>query len=137
MRGILFPLVSTVALLGGFSGAGGTEPPPGKKVDAGIALLPGVWSDDVRNPAWPSTFHDPWLTGFSPLPCDMQKAPDPWATIEPGGAARWAIFLPDRHGGNFLLVQDARLRRVDATGKVVWERPGLNAIFYEQLHGDG
>jgi len=137
MRTILFLLGSGAALLAGSSGAGGAEPPAGKNVSAGIALLPGVWSDEVRNPAWPSTFHDPWLTGFSPLPCDMPKAPDLWATIELGGAARWAIFLPDRQGGSFLLVQDARLRCIDATGKVVWERPGVEAIFYEPLHGDG
>lgn len=99
-------------------------------------LLRGVQSPEAQNPYWPSVLHDKLTTGFSPLRCNMREAPTLWCTIQLGGKASAAAFVEAPGRKPFLLLQDSRLRRVDAAGKVAWELPSATPCFFDRLQGD-
>ena len=101
-------------------------------------LLPGVRSPELWNTDWPRTLHDKQLTGFSPLTCGMKTAPQVWATLNVGGEAHWHTSVSGVDGESLLLVDDGRLRLVDANGEVRWTAASAGSlIFYGDLRGNG
>jgi len=101
-------------------------------------LMPGVRCAELWNPAWPRALHDAQLSGFSPLICDMEAAPQVWATVDVGGELNWVEAVEDREGKRLLLVNDGRLRRVEEDGEVRWTSgEGGGLLFFGDLRGDG
>ncbi|MFH1570322.1 MAG: PQQ-binding-like beta-propeller repeat protein, partial [Gemmatimonadota bacterium] len=101
-------------------------------------LLPGIRCAEVWRPDWPRTLHDKQLTGFSPLTCGMDRAPEIWATVEAGGELSWARAVEDGDGRLQLLIDDGRLRAVTAAGQVRWTSPvSGELLFAGDLRGAG
>lgn len=101
-------------------------------------LMPGVRSSELWNTDWPRTLHDKQLSGFSPLTCGMETAPQVWATLNVGGEVHWLSAVSDSAGTTSLLVDDGRLRLVELDGQVRWTKPSAGSlIFYGDLRGNG
>jgi hypothetical protein len=103
-------------------------------------LLPGLRSPDLQNPAWPRTLHDNMATGFSPLACGMNEAPQVWCMWDFGGTADWLHVLHEPNKSDRLLVYDGRLRLVDRDGAVKWTAQvavPAPPTFYGVLGGGG
>ncbi len=93
-------------------------------------LVPGLRSRDLNNPDWPRPFHDRVGSGFSPLVCNISSTPRVWSSIRTPGQLRWLMSLPDPNRGPRLLVNDGRLRLVDADGQVLWTSTQVAPVLY-------
>ncbi|MCC6492709.1 MAG: hypothetical protein IT424_06790 [Pirellulales bacterium] len=101
-------------------------------------LMPGLRSTELANPNWPRILHDELATGFSPLTCGMDEAPQIWCTRDFGGAAQWVHVLHEPDGADRLLVYDGRLRLINREGAVAWTATaGVSSppVYYGPLGG--
>ncbi len=108
-------------------------------------LMPGIVSSELHNRAWPRTYHDKLVTGFSPLTRGTTADPAVWATVRYANTVEWTYALRNEEGGDELLVFDGVLRLVTATGDVRWMNATLElarsasaaVLYYGDLRGDG
>jgi len=114
------------------------QPQQGTNSQSTHVLMPGIVSRHIRDPDWPRTQHDHLATGFSPLVCNMRQAPRVWGDISVGGSLNGIneVIGPDK--ATRLLVDDSRLRLIDLSGKILWNRPSVGSLIGSgDLRGDG
>lgn len=112
-----------------------TTPP---RVTANVAsqqqthpLMPGIRATQLWDPNWPRTRHDRLATGFSPLVCNMVKAPVIGNTITLSGTLNWSSAVQCANGEMGLLIEDRHLRLISKDGKVLWSRSPAGQLCYQ------
>ena len=93
-------------------------------------LLPGLRGRDLNATDWSRTLHDNLATGFSPLICQLSRAPIVRNTIGIGGHAAWASVHSRSDGSSVVLAYDGELHCFAANGNRLWRSPHGGSIVH-------